>query len=84
MCYARSGQNDEAAQWLPYYVKKGVSWALRHIGKRNPALHEAALATAVELRGMESKPARWIGNDAVRDLTSETSLRRLEKQRSQT
>lgn len=61
------------------YVKKAVSWALRHIGKRNAALHEAALETAAELREMDSKPARWIGNDAVRDLNSETTLKRVGK-----
>ena len=59
------------------YVKKGVSWALRHIGKRNAALHAAALETAAHLQDMDSKSARWIGNDAERDLNSETTLKRL-------
>ena len=59
------------------YVKKGVSWALRHIGKRNAFLRQAALETAAHLLEMDSKPARWIGNDAVRDLNSETTLKRL-------
>ena len=61
------------------YVKKGVSWALRHIGKRNATLHEAALATAAELQQMDSSPARWIGRDAARDLNRETTLKRLQK-----
>ena len=60
-------------------VKKGVSWALRNIGKRNSDLHEIALQRAERLREMESKTARWIGSDAVRDLTSEATARRLAK-----
>jgi 3-methyladenine DNA glycosylase AlkD len=38
-------------------VKKGVSWALRHIGKRNPNLNEVAMKTAKEMQQMNSKPA---------------------------
>jgi 3-methyladenine DNA glycosylase AlkD len=49
-------------------VKKGASWALRNAGKRNPALREAALHTARELRASESRAARWVGSDAVRDI----------------
>lgn len=64
------------------YVKKAVSWALRHIGKRNAALHDAALETAAQLREMDSKPARWIGAAAERDLNSEATQRRLQKQAS--
>jgi 3-methyladenine DNA glycosylase AlkD len=59
------------------YVKKGVSWALRHIGKRNVALREQALLTAAQLQEMDSKSARWIAKDAVRDLNSETTRERL-------
>jgi 3-methyladenine DNA glycosylase AlkD len=62
------------------YVKKAVSWALRHIGKRNAVLHDAVLATAADLRTMDSKSARWIGKDAVRDLNSEATQTRLQKQ----
>ena len=61
------------------YVKKAVSWALRHIGKRNAALHAAALATAAQLRETNSKPARWIGADAQRDLNSEATRKRMQK-----
>jgi 3-methyladenine DNA glycosylase AlkD len=73
----KAGATDERN-----YVKKGVSWALRHIGKRNPRLNEVALQAADELHKMDSKSARWIGHDVVRDLTSETTRRRLSKQRS--
>jgi 3-methyladenine DNA glycosylase AlkD len=49
-------------------VKKGASWALRNAGKRNPALREAALDAARELRASESRAARWVGSDALREL----------------
>jgi 3-methyladenine DNA glycosylase AlkD len=50
-------------------VMKAVSWALRRIGTRNAALHAAALKTATRLAGSVDPSARWVGKDAVRDLT---------------
>jgi 3-methyladenine DNA glycosylase AlkD len=50
------------------FVKKAVSWALRNIGKRNAALHKAAIQTAKDLQRMDSRAARWIAADALRDL----------------
>ncbi len=50
------------------FVKKGVSWALRGIGRRNVALHRVALALAKRLAASEHSAARWIGRDAARDL----------------
>lgn len=50
------------------FVRKAVNWALREIGKRNRALNELAIATAAELKTSESKTARWIGSDALREL----------------
>ena len=50
------------------FVKKGVSWALRGIGHRNPKLHAAAMKTATKLSKSEIAPARWVGKDAIRDL----------------
>ena len=52
-----------------HLVKKGISWALRRIGTRNAKLHAAATATAKRLSAMADPAARWIGNDALRDLT---------------
>lgn len=49
-------------------VRKSVNWALRQIGKRNPALRERAMETAHEIREQGSKSARWIANDALREL----------------
>lgn len=51
-------------------VQKGVSWALRSIGRRNAALHEAALTVARRLGQAAEPSSRWVGKDAVRELTS--------------
>ena len=53
------------------YVKKAVSWALRNIGKRNLALNEAAIRVAEELREADSRAARWVASDVIRDVTRE-------------
>lgn len=60
------------------FVKKAVNWSLRQIGKRNRWLHRAALDVAKRLAARnDSRPARWIGTDAVRELTSEPVRARL-------
>jgi 3-methyladenine DNA glycosylase AlkD len=51
------------------FVKKGVSWALRGIGHRNAALHAAAIKTAGRLAKSGDSTERWVGRDALRDLT---------------
>jgi 3-methyladenine DNA glycosylase AlkD len=49
-------------------VRKGASWALRQIGKRNPVLRDRAVEIALALR--DGGPgARWVGSDALRELT---------------
>jgi hypothetical protein len=58
------------------FVKKGVSWALRAVGRRNQALNAAAVATA--RRVAES----WVGRDALKELTSPAVRRRLAARRS--
>ena len=50
------------------FVKKGVSWALRHIGHRNTRLHAAAVRSATKLTASADATQRWIGKDALRDL----------------
>jgi 3-methyladenine DNA glycosylase AlkD len=65
------------------YVKKGVSWALRVIGNRSLALHDAAKAVATELKNSTSRPARWIGSDALRDLSTAATAKRLARKRAQ-
>jgi 3-methyladenine DNA glycosylase AlkD len=59
------------------FVKKAVNWSLRQIGKRNRRLHREALAAARRLAKSDARSARWIGADAVRELTSEGVLSRL-------
>lgn len=61
------------------FVKKAVNWALRNIGKRNPSLNKAAISLAKEIRRMDSKAARWIANDAIRELESDAVQQRLRK-----
>jgi 3-methyladenine DNA glycosylase AlkD len=51
------------------FVKKGVSWALRGIGHRNAALHAAAVELAQRLAASPDATARWLGKDALRDIT---------------
>ena len=59
------------------FVKKGVSWALRGIGHRNPALHAASIAVAKRLAASKDAAPRWVGKDALRDLTRATVTARL-------
>jgi 3-methyladenine DNA glycosylase AlkD len=51
------------------FVKKAVSWALRSVGRRNPALRKRAAAVARRLAGSPDAAARWVGRDALRDFT---------------
>lgn len=59
---------EQAATDTRNFVKKGVSWALRGIGKRNPNLRTAAIELAERLAKSENPTARWIGKDALKDL----------------
>jgi 3-methyladenine DNA glycosylase AlkD len=61
------------------YVKKAVSWALRNIGKRNLNLNAAALETAREIQTLDSKPARWVASQVIKELESEAVQKRLRK-----
>jgi 3-methyladenine DNA glycosylase AlkD len=49
-------------------VRKAVNWALRAIGKRNSNLRQVAIATAREIRALDSRTSRWIASDALREL----------------
>ena len=66
--YADDGRN---------FVKKVVSWALRQIGKRSLALHAPALTLAQRLADSDDKAMRWVGRDAVKELTAQKTLDRL-------
>ena len=62
-------------------VKKAVSWALRNIGKRNLKLNRAAIDEANIIHLINSKSARWIATDVIRELESEAVQKRLQKKR---
>jgi 3-methyladenine DNA glycosylase AlkD len=48
------------------FVKKGVNWALRAVGRRNLALN--ALSVARRLALSEEASCRWVGKDALSEL----------------
>jgi 3-methyladenine DNA glycosylase AlkD len=60
------------------FVKKAVNWALRQIGKRNLNLNGKAIETAKEIQEIDSKSARWIASDALRELTGQAVRERLQ------
>ena len=60
------------------FVKKAVNWALRQIGKRNLNLNRKAIETAKEIQEIDSKSARWVASDALRELTGQAVLERLQ------
>jgi 3-methyladenine DNA glycosylase AlkD len=59
------------------FVKKAVNWALRNIGKRNPRLNKLAILCAGRIRQQDSRAARWIAADALRELESAAVQTRL-------
>ena len=63
------------------FVRKAVNWALRSIGKRNPALNKEAIAVARRLAEAEDSASRWVGKDALREITSPAVQERLLKRK---
>jgi 3-methyladenine DNA glycosylase AlkD len=51
------------------FVKKGVSWALRSIGRRNKALNTAAIQLSRRLAAADEASCRFIGKEALRELS---------------
>lgn len=68
---------ERAADDERNFVKKGVNWALRAVGGRSPALHAAATAVARRLADSSTPSARWVGKDALRQLGSPATKKRL-------
>jgi 3-methyladenine DNA glycosylase AlkD len=60
---------ERAASDERNFVKKAVNMALRAIGKRNAALRTAAVTVARRLAESPEGAARWVGKDALRELT---------------
>ncbi len=59
------------------FVKKAVNWALRGIGERNRALNGKAIDVASRLAESDDATERWVGKDALRQLKSPASRRRV-------
>jgi 3-methyladenine DNA glycosylase AlkD len=84
----REAQDEKFAAFFPYikqqatdernYVKKAVNWALRQIGKRNANLNKKAIKCAREIQKIDSKSAKWIASDALRELEGEAVQKRLQ------
>ena len=78
--HAEPDDNIDFAHWLHIireystdrrnFVKKAVNWALRQIGKRSMALNTLAVDTARQLAESDNSTARWIGKNALNELTS--------------
>ena len=49
------------------FVKKAVNWALRGVGRRNPALNARAVTVARRLAQSPHAAPRWVGKDALRE-----------------
>lgn len=89
--HAKKARDDDFVRFFPIikresvdernFVKKAVNWAVRQIGKRNLWLNERAVETAKQIQRMESKSAKWIASDALRELTSEAAQERLTSRR---
>lgn len=65
------------------FVKKAVNWALRNIGKRNQTLNKEVIKLAKKIQDIDSKSARWIASDAIRELESDKVQERLRKKAQQ-
>jgi 3-methyladenine DNA glycosylase AlkD len=89
--YSKKMTDDEFEQFFPLikyaaidernYVKKAVNWALRNIGKRSLPLNQRAIEVAKEIQRLDSRCARWIAADAIRELSGEAVQQRLAKLR---
>lgn len=64
------------------FVRKAINWVLRNIGKRNPELNRSAIRTAERMRKMDSRSARWIAADALRELNSDAVQARLRRKKT--
>jgi len=59
------------------FVRKAVNWALRQIGKRNCYLNGEAIKIAKEIQRIDSRSAKWIAGDALRELSSKAVKKRI-------
>jgi 3-methyladenine DNA glycosylase AlkD len=83
----KKAENEKFIQFFPLIikectddrnmVKKAVNWAIRQIGKRNKKLNKLAIELCLQIQVFESKSARWIAADAIRELRDEKILGRI-------
>jgi 3-methyladenine DNA glycosylase AlkD len=83
----KKASDDSFAQCLPLieqaatdernFVKKGVSWALRVVGRRSVALNKASVKLSEKLSASDVSASRWIGRDALKELTGAAVYDRL-------
>ncbi len=83
----KKADDEKIAKFLPIleqksddernFIKKAVNWSLRQIGKRNLYLNKLAIETAERIKLQNTKSARWIAADALRELRNETIHLRL-------
>jgi len=83
----KKASDERIAEFLPIlekhandernFIKKAVNWSLRQIGKRNLNLNKLAIETAEKIKAENTKSARWIASDALRELTNEKTLKRI-------
>jgi len=70
---------EKAATDERNFVKKGVSWALRVVGRRNIELNEACVALAQQLAASDDPTSRSLGKEALREFSSAVVKRKLAK-----
>ncbi|MBX7173680.1 MAG: DNA alkylation repair protein [Pyrinomonadaceae bacterium] len=83
----KKADDEKIAQFLPIlenkanddrnFIKKAVNWSLRQIGKRNLNLNKLAVESAEKIKAQNTKSARWIAADALRELKNEKTLERI-------
>lgn len=89
-CIAWKDKKADNNRFAPFYpamkrvagdnrplVKKAISWALRNIGKKNRELNREAVEVAEDIKEQDSRSARWIASDVLRELTGEKIQNRL-------
>lgn len=85
----KKAPDEKIAEFLPLleskahdernFIKKAVNWSLRQIGKRSLFLNALAIETAERIKTQNTRAARWIAADALRELQSEKVRERFEK-----
>ncbi len=83
----KKADDEKIAKFLPIleqkaddernFIKKAVNWSLRQIGKRSVYLNKFAIESALRIQAQNTKSARWIAADALRELRNKKVQDRL-------